>query len=268
LKNEADQTSDRNVVAVCFPPWTEDIANFYLGDRYIIHPFLEPEKDGSKPSKPLLALQKNIDQESFGRMFGRADWMVDIDGHLKTFPAEYSLAVSIPAYQTRPDDGSRPELIRHTFRQPTALSQVRLFHWQVDEAMARNQKALATNPNDATARQNLGIALSSKGQLDEAMACYRKALALDPHLIECRINLGLAFSQKGQPDQAIMQYQEALKIDPNRAEAHNNWGVALFHKGQTADAIEQFQEALRLNPNYIDAQRNLAKVQAMTQPQP
>ena len=267
LKSESDHTSDRNVVLICFPPWTQDIMNFYLGDRYLIHPFLGPAKPGEGPSKALLALHKNIDQQAFDRIFAPPDWMVDIDEHFKTAPVEFSLVQSIPSYQKRPDDGSRPELIRHTFLQSTAFGQARIFHSEADEAIVQGQKAVEINPNDTSALTNLGIAFSRKGQLYGAIACYQKALAINPNLIEARISLGLAFSQKGQPDEAIEQYQAALKIDPNRAEAYNNWGVALFHKGQTGDAISQFEEALRLNPNYLDAQQNLAKVRAMIQPQ-
>ena len=42
-----------------------------------------------------------------------------------------------------------------------------------DEAIAKYRKAIASNPKDVVAHNNLGVALARKGQFDEAMACYR-----------------------------------------------------------------------------------------------
>ncbi len=38
-------------------------------------------------------------------------------GLSKMFPGDYEVADRIPIFQRRPDDGTRPELTRHTFNQ-------------------------------------------------------------------------------------------------------------------------------------------------------
>jgi protein O-mannosyl-transferase len=139
---------------------------------------------------------------------------------------------------------------------------------QVDEAMIQFQKALEIIPNYADAHYNLGNAFSQKGEMDKAIAQYQKALEIKPNYAGAHYNLGNALLRKGQVDEAISQYQMALKIKPDYAEACSNLGVALFQKGRLDDAIAQFQEALRLNPNDDTAQNNLAKAQATARQSP
>ena len=128
---------------------------------------------------------------------------------------------------------------------------------QVDDGMVHYQKALEINPNNAEAYYNLGLALVQKGQMDEGIAQYQKALGINPAFSEALNNLGLALVQKGQADEAISQYQKALGINPNYADAHYNLGIVLIQKGQVDEAIAQFQKALEINPNYAKAHNNL-----------
>ena len=87
---------------------------------------------------------------------------------------------------------------------------------------------LAKNPGCWAGYNNLGLALSQKGQMDKAIAQYQKCLEINPRDAEARYNLGWAFSQTGQVDEAISQYQKALKINPNDADTHYNLGLAFF----------------------------------------
>jgi tetratricopeptide (TPR) repeat protein len=134
---------------------------------------------------------------------------------------------------------------------------------QVDEALAKFQKALEIYPNYAEAFSNLGLALLQKGRLDEAITNYQKALEMNAKSFVTHNDLGTAFFQKGQLDEAIDQFQKALEIKPNFFEAHQNLGAALGQKGKLDEAIDQFREVLRLKPDYSPAQDDLDKAQAM-----
>ena len=130
---------------------------------------------------------------------------------------------------------------------------------QAHEAVEQFQKAVDINPNFAVGHYNLGNALTQSGRLDEAIAQYQMAFKINPEYAEAHNNLGSALLQKGQVVEAIQQYEMALNINPNYAEAYGNLGFILFQNGQLDDAIAQFQEALRLNPDLRPVRDSLAK---------
>jgi tetratricopeptide (TPR) repeat protein len=125
------------------------------------------------------------------------------------------------------------------------VTRQQLGYWKDSESLFRH--ALEVTENNDFAHNNLGAALSEKGQIDEP---HHGSAAL-------ALGLGAALSEKGQIDEAIRQYQEALRLKPGYAYAHNNLGTALRNKGQLDDAIRQYQEALRLKPDYAEACYNL-----------
>lgn len=57
-----------------------------------------------------------------------------------------------------------------------------------DEALFRWKKALAANPNDAAAYNNLGVAYERKGLWQEAEKSYLQALRLDPNNTHIKFN--------------------------------------------------------------------------------
>jgi tetratricopeptide (TPR) repeat protein len=128
---------------------------------------------------------------------------------------------------------------------------------QLDEAVAQYQKALEINPNYELAHNNIGEILFQKGQIDEAMAQYQKALEANPNCDLAHNNLGNVLFQKGQVEEAIIEYQKAFGINPNLAEAHSNLGNALSQKGQIDEAMAQYQKALEIDPNDAEAHNNL-----------
>ena len=131
---------------------------------------------------------------------------------------------------------------------------------QQDEAIALLQTALKINANYDLAHNNLGNAFFKKKQLDEAIAQYRQALALNPWLVEARGNLADALDRKGRRDEAIAEYEKALDINPHDIEAHNNLGMALYQKGEMDNAMAQFRAVLLIDPTYAKAYNNLGFV--------
>ena len=131
---------------------------------------------------------------------------------------------------------------------------------QVDEAMARFQKALEIDPRDEDACYNLGLALLRKGQVDEAMAQFRKAIEIQPGYAKAHYNLGTVLYQNGQVDPAIAHLRKALETRPDYPEAHNNLGAILLEQGQVDEAIFHFQKALEAQPANAPAQCNLGNL--------
>jgi hypothetical protein len=120
--------SDRSVIGV-LPSWSQDIAIFYLGDRYLIPPVLKPPADELAP-----AIRRAMGAPASQRLFSRPDWIVDADSQLKGAPAGYDVAALIPSHELRPDEGARPELTRHKFWQPEVVAGIALFRREGEES--------------------------------------------------------------------------------------------------------------------------------------
>jgi Flp pilus assembly protein TadD len=158
---------------------------------------------------------------------------------------------------------------------------------QFDRAISLYRKAVSSAPNDASAHQRLGKALSLTGNLQGAEREMRRAIQLDPNdalahsnlgmilgmeknyadsVIEERIaiqldagdsfsyrTMGLALASLGYYDDAIKAFQKAIELEPDSLKAYLNLGATLGRKGDFANAIEAYKDALILNPKSVSA---------------
>jgi tetratricopeptide (TPR) repeat protein len=129
---------------------------------------------------------------------------------------------------------------------------------QSDRAIAEYHEALRLAPDSAEAYGNLGTALTATGQFQEASAALTRALALRPDLAYVHASLGDTMQEMGRLDEAMGRYREALRLDPDLAKAHDGLGNALMKMGRPADAVVEYRATLRLSPNLAAAHFNLA----------
>ncbi|MDM0072719.1 tetratricopeptide repeat protein [Variovorax sp. J31P207] len=114
---------------------------------------------------------------------------------------------------------------------------------------------------EAETHTNLGITLNALHRADEAEAAYRRAVALDPRQAKAWNNLGnlLARSfQASRRDEALHCYRQALAAKPDYANAHTNLGYELENRKDLAAAERSYREALRVQPRFLPAIGNLA----------
>lgn len=105
------------------PSWTQSTAVFYLGRWFVVQPTI------NDPSLALEeALTSHVPADVRHRLFAAPMWIVDFRG-LAQRPG-YARIAELSSSLTRPDDGTRPELGRHSFVQPDAASIVRVFKRQ------------------------------------------------------------------------------------------------------------------------------------------
>jgi len=139
-----------------------------------------------------------------------------------------------------------------------------------DGAISQYEKALALNPKNAAAHNNLGFLLCNvKGRYKEGIAHALEAVQLDPNNPRPHFNLGVALLHEQELDQAIVHLSEAGRRMPGDLEAqyklgtlHYHLGVALLRKEKTAEAVEHLSEAARLDPK--NAEFRLALTQALS----
>src|SRR5256886_3936008 len=109
------------------------------------------------------------------------------------------------------------------------------------------QRAIALNPNDATAHQWFGEpTLTALGRFDEAIAEEKRAIELEPLSPNNNSDLGWILIMARRYDDAIAQLHKAVEIDPTFYSAHVILGVALQAKGELADAIAEYMKAEQL----------------------
>jgi TolB-like protein/Tfp pilus assembly protein PilF/predicted Ser/Thr protein kinase len=118
-----------------------------------------------------------------------------------------------------------------------------LYDWDWAAAEREFRRAIALNPNYATAHQWYGIVLWNTGRLDEAMAEERRALELDPLSTIINRNVGDVLLFQKKYDEAIEQYRKTLEIDPTFNSAINNRAMAYIQKGMFTQAIAEYQRA-------------------------
>ncbi len=128
---------------------------------------------------------------------------------------------------------------------------------QFGAAKGLYERALEINPSYEVAHNNLGNAFLQDGRVDAAMAEYEKALAIAPNYVDSLNNLGNVLLQKGRLDEAMAFFENALMVDSYSDLAHGNLGSVLLQKGQVDDAIAELRAAVQINPDFADAHNNL-----------
>jgi tetratricopeptide (TPR) repeat protein len=122
-----------------------------------------------------------------------------------------------------------------------------------DQAVAYYRAAVAIQPANTAAWNNLGVTLLQKGDTDEAIASFREAIRLDPANAQAHFNLATAYAQKCPSDEAIAAFRQAIRLDPANAAAHAGLGTVLRNRGENDGALACFREAARLDPKKYES---------------
>ncbi|MBO0696647.1 MAG: tetratricopeptide repeat protein, partial [Verrucomicrobia bacterium] len=124
------------------------------------------------------------------------------------------------------------------------------------------QRAIALNPNYATAHHWYVNPLLALGRFDEAIAEGKRAIELDPFSPIINADLGVNLFCARRYDEAIAQLRKTLEIDPTFYYAHYNLGVALQLKGDLPAAIAEYRKAQQLSDDlFVPALLASAKAQ-------
>jgi Tfp pilus assembly protein PilF len=141
-----------------------------------------------------------------------------------------------------------------------------------DRALAEYNAALACNPDDWTANDNLGVILLNRGQYWPAEKHLRIVVAAHIHDPQIMVNYGitlemLSMQQKNIPfrNAARKWFEHAINSNPNDANAHFELGAWQARFGDPAIARKELQTALSLNPHLRQARVMLDQ---LNQPKP
>ena len=129
-----------------------------------------------------------------------------------------------------------------------SLGQIMAYYdFDLNGAEREYQRAIALNPNYASAHQWRAENLSALGRVDEALAEARSALELDPLSLIINRNYGDCLADARRFDEAIEQYRKTIDLDPNFTTAHYFLGRAYEAKGSYDQAVAAYAKSAELS---------------------
>jgi len=130
----------------------------------------------------------------------------------------------------------------------TSMAYVKFsYDWDWKAAEAEFHRAIALNPNYATAHQWYGQFLRLLGRQNDAIAEGKKSLGLDPRSLIINVEAGLPYHYLGRYDEALQHFRKALEMEPDFALAHHDIGWVLEAEGKYPEAIREFERAVQIS---------------------
>ncbi|HSD45996.1 MAG TPA: tetratricopeptide repeat protein, partial [Pyrinomonadaceae bacterium] len=117
------------------------------------------------------------------------------------------------------------------------------FEWDFPGAEAELKRAVALNPNYATAHHWYAQFLSAMGRHDEAIAEIKRAQSLDPLSLIINSVAGDTYFKARQYDLALDQLRKTIEMDKNFSRAHRYLANVYLEKGMYNDAIGALRTA-------------------------
>jgi Flp pilus assembly protein TadD len=143
------------------------------------------------------------------------------------------------------------------------LTDIYLARGLADKAAEAIAKAEQLEPNSDKVLERAAIVAASAGKIDEAIALNEKVLASKPANTEVMVALADLYNRNKQPKKAEEVLSKVVALDPaNAPRTFYNLGVVIENREDTTEndhrkAIEAFRKAIALKPDYAIAHRDL-----------
>ena len=115
------------------------------------------------------------------------------------------------------------------------IARARVLEGNTDAAKPVLEKALALDPDLASAHYFRGLALKADGQYPEALEDFAKAAARYPRDRVVRNQMGRMLFLQRKYREAVAELDKTLAVDPEDLEAHYN--LMLCYRGLNDDAL-------------------------------
>ena len=137
------------------------------------------------------------------------------------------------------------------------------YHLRWVEAEQHFKKAIALNPNYATAHQWYGSYLAALGRLNEAVVEAKTAHELEPFSLTIYSDYVRSLYYAGRLEEAKNEAMKMREMDQSFGRAHYELGLILEEEGKPEEAIDEFRLALKSLPDNITALTALGHAQAL-----
>jgi tetratricopeptide (TPR) repeat protein len=126
------------------------------------------------------------------------------------------------------------------------------------------RRALASEPDAFSWRNDYGVVLSRLGRAGEAEEQFRAVIEANPNCGPCYANLGNVLLATGRADDAVAAYRRALELQPGHRTATESLGKALVAAGRYDEAIDELREVQKHHPTPEIFDADLANALVLT----
>jgi tetratricopeptide (TPR) repeat protein len=153
----------------------------------------------------------------------------------------------------------------------SALSRVQALLLQGTEQTARGahaeaaqsyEEVLALDRRNASAHNNLGVALCELGRYRDAAEQFRQAIGLKPNYADAQLNLGSLMRLQGRFVESEQPLRRALKLKPTSVDAQVSLAATLFNLGAMRESRALLEKALRAAPRHLEALLTMGQLDA------
>ncbi|HEY4010821.1 MAG TPA: tetratricopeptide repeat protein [Acidobacteriaceae bacterium] len=200
-----------------------------------------------QPDKALALVQQQIARSP--NSSGLYDMLAEVQ--LATKDVNGSLNSAQKAMQLNPSDGAA---VMAYSRASTATG-------NTGAAIAKWQTWASAHPNDPRAYVIIGTLQEAQGNVSAAMDSYKKALAIQPDQAVAQNNLAFLMLQSGQDvDVALSLAESARRSLPHSPNTADTLAWAYYHKGIYGSARDLLEDAAKTSPNDASIQYHLGMV--------
>ncbi|HEY1342911.1 MAG TPA: winged helix-turn-helix domain-containing protein [Bryobacteraceae bacterium] len=115
--------------------------------------------------------------------------------------------------------------------------------WDLAKSARSLERAIAGNPNYATAYDWLGVLYTASKRFTAAQNAFEHARRLDPASLPIRTDLAFHLHYSGRNEDARQELQNILRVDPNFPLAHFWMGRVLSSEANCAGALSELETA-------------------------
>jgi adenylate cyclase len=122
---------------------------------------------------------------------------------------------------------------------------------EYDKSIAEGKRAVALNPNSATAIAFYAVSLQFACRPEEAIPFFQKAIRLNPYgpLFYYR-NLGGVLWMTGRYEEAVSAFKKVIQRSPDHVTVHLGLTATYIMMGREKEARAEASEVLRIDPNF------------------
>lgn len=202
-----------------------------------------------QPAKALARVQEQITKSPQNS----AMYAMLSDLQLQTGDAANGLASAEKATQLNPSDAGAA----------MSYSRAQISMGNAPKAIEKWQQWTTDHPTDAQAFTLLGTLEEAQGDREKAMAAYKKALAIQPEQPIAANNLAYLMIDTGQnADVALSLAQIARRAMPDSPNTADTLAWAYYHKGNYSSAKDLLEDAAKASPNVASIHYHLGMTYA------